>query len=415
MEDPGATAQRSGRGGGRIAQALAVARSPRFRARQRQRIRDSARQGMLFVVAAAVLNIGVFAPLHPDALALIIGLNAAVAISAAIGFAAIATVASRRPEMVVFLVLAVIDLATVALGVNHPVLVIFITGYLLLLPVIVALVIPWATAVHVTWLVVHAIAVGGYTALTPGGSIGGELTPELPILLVVASVLSFHGHMEGLLARVDSFTQLERIRALNRQGRRDESRLDSVNVVLEESARTDELTGLGNRLSLRNDLKVARARIARYGDRYAVLMIDLDRFKAINDRLGHVEGDQVLRSVAASLVASTRTEDRVYRYGGEEFLALIRVATPGQARLAGERIRRSMEEVGIPHPGNPPHDVVTTSIGIATIGPLDLGRSDDAWVAPADAALFRAKANGRNRCEVEQIEFGEATGGRALT
>ncbi len=365
---------------------------------------------MVFVVAAAMLNIAVLAPLHADALAFIVGLNVAIAIGAAIGFAAIATVASRRPSLVVFLVLAMIDVATVALGVSHPVLVVFITGYLLLLPVIVALVVPWFTRVHATWLAAHAVAVGGYIVLVPSGSTGWELAPELPILLVVATVLSLQGHMEGLMARTESFIQIEQIRALNRAARRNETRLDSLNVVLEESARTDELTGLGNRLSLRYDLAGVRSRIARHGDRSAVLMIDLDRFKAINDRLGHVEGDQVLRSVAACLVASVRAEDRVYRYGGEEFLALIRVASPEEALLAAERIRRSVEEVAIPHPANPPHNVVTSSIGVATIGPPDLGRTDDEWIAPADAALFRAKTNGRNRCEVEDAEPGETIG-----
>jgi diguanylate cyclase (GGDEF)-like protein len=367
---------------------------------------------MLFVVGAAALNVALLAPLHQDALAIIVGLNVAIAISAATAYAAIDTVASRRPEVVVLLVLAVIDVATVALGVYHPSLALFVAGYLLLLPTIVALVVPWVTRIHVTWLAAHAVAVGGYIALAPSSSVGGERAAELPILIVVATAVSFHGHMEGLLARVDSFTQIEQIRKLNRAARRNELRLDGVNVVLEASARTDELTGLGNRLSLRHDLAAARSRIARSGDQYAVLMIDLDRFKAINDRLGHVAGDGILRSVAGSLLAGVRSEDRVYRYGGEEFLALIRVTHPDEALLAAERIRRLMEEAGIPHPANAPHGVLTISIGVATIGPPDLGLTDDAWIAPADAALFRAKANGRNRCEVEQVQPGEATGSR---
>ena len=368
---------------------------------------------MVFVVAAALLNIAWLAPLHQDALALVVGLNVAVAISAAIGFTAIATVASRRPEVVVFLVLGVVDVATVTLGIYHPVLVVFVTGYLLLLPTIVALVVPWTTRVHVTWLAVHIVAAGGYLALAPSSSASGERTAELPILLLVATVLSVQGHMEGLLARVDSFAQIEQIRGLNRAARRNEVRLDSLNLVLEESARTDELTGLGNRMSLRYDLAAVRSRIARYGDRYALLMIDLDRFKAINDRLGHVAGDQILRSVAVTLLEGVRGVDRVYRYGGEEFLALIQVADPGEGLLAAERIRELLEGARIPHPANPPHDVITVSIGVATIGPPDLGRTDDAWVSPADAALFRAKANGRNRCEIARVEPGEAAGGRA--
>ena len=134
MEAPGDAARRPPRWARRGSRAFAIARTPRYRATQRHRVRDSARQGMVFVVAAALLNIAWLAPLHQDALALVVGLNVAVAISAAIGFTAIATVASRRPEVVVFLVLGVVDVATVTLGIYHPVLVVFVTGYLLLLP-----------------------------------------------------------------------------------------------------------------------------------------------------------------------------------------------------------------------------------------------------------------------------------------
>ncbi len=137
---------------------------------------------MVFAVAAAVLNCVWLAPLHPDAIGLIVGLNLAVAAAATAGFVAIATRASRRPEVVVLLVLAVVDIATITLGVYHPVLVLFVAGYLLLLPTIVALLTPWATSVHVTWLVIHGAAIVGYMAIqqllpVAGAGPGGD-APE---------------------------------------------------------------------------------------------------------------------------------------------------------------------------------------------------------------------------------------------
>ena len=129
--------------------------------------------------------------------------------------------------------------------------------------------------------------------------------------------------------------------------------------------------------------------------------MDLDRFKAINDDLGHLAGDEVLKRSADILTASTRQEDGVYRFGGEEFVAIMQVADPAEALSAAERIRLALEALGLPNPGNPPSGLVTISIGVAVVGPDDLGSEDDEWLVRADAALYRAKAHGRNRCEAE--------------
>jgi diguanylate cyclase (GGDEF)-like protein len=292
------------------------------------------------------------------------------------------------------------DVATVALGVYRPELGVVAAAYLLLLPTIVSLAIPWSTKTHVLWLAVHGAGVVGYTAVAPEGALGGT-RGDILALLVVAITMSQFGHVAGLRARVVSFIQIERIRALNRQARRDQVRMDRLNRILEQTARTDELTGLRNRLSLKLDLGIVRARIARHHERYGVLMLDLDRFKAINDRFGHVEGDGVLRDIAVACVKALRPDDASYRYGGEEFVVLIRVTRPQQALVAAERIRRAVEELCLPHPGNPPYDRVTVSVGVAVIGREDLEADDDAWFARADAALYRAKDGGRNRCETE--------------
>jgi diguanylate cyclase (GGDEF)-like protein len=356
---------------------------------------------MLLIVGAAVLDCLSLVPLHPQAAGLLVGLNAAVGLIAASAYAAIATRARRHPEPLVIVALVAVEAATLATGLLQPDLGLVTRGYLLLLPTIVALVIPWATRIHASWLVLHVAAVIAYTIHAPSASLGGGSQGDMLMLLAVATLVSQMGHLAALHARILSFVQIERIRALNRQAYRDEVRLDRLNRILEQTARTDELTGLPNRLSLKLDLGVARARIARHGEHYALLMLDLDRFKGINDGLGHVAGDTVLRTVAASLRHVVRAEDGVYRYGGEEFVILIRTTQPPDGLMAAERIRCAVEELAVGHPANPPHGRVTASIGLASIGPADLSAEDGAWFARADAALYRAKAGGRNRCEAE--------------
>jgi diguanylate cyclase (GGDEF)-like protein len=384
---------------------FAVAGTPRFRASQRARLRDSSRIGMGLAVGIAALDCAWLIPVHPDAVALILGINAAVVIAAVIGWIALATLARRRPELPVLAVLLVADAATVVLGVGHPALGLVAIAYLLLLPTIVAP-IPWSTRIHVAWLALHTATTLAYVGIAPDGALPGTLLDRflgVMGLVVLSSAVSQFGHLNALRARVLSFVQIERIRALNREARRDQIRVDRLNRILEETARTDELTGLKNRLSLKLDLAVIRSRIARHHELYALFMLDLDRFKAVNDRLGHVAGDDVLRAVARSFDWSVRPDDAVYRYGGEEILVLARVERPSQAMVAADRIRLGIEALHLPHPGNPPYDCVTVSVGVTVIGEEDLQTDDAAWISRVDAALYRAKTNGRNRCEGEFV------------
>lgn len=363
-------------------------------------MRDAARHGMILTVGAAVLNTALLASLHPESAGLVIGMNGAVAACATVGYVAVAGFARRYPEAVLFGTLVVVDLATIGIAILRPEMGATVAGYLILLPMIVALVLPWATWIHVAWLCVHTGLALVATLEAPPGSLLVTNRFEGLTLLLLATLVSQFGHVASLRARTLSFRQIHRISALNRQGQRDHLRLDRLNQLLAQSATTDELTGLRNRLGMASDFRVVRSRIDRQGERYGVLMLDLDRFKAINDSLGHVAGDAVLRAIADAFSAALRPGDRAYRYGGEEFLIVMRLNEPDDARLAGERIRRAVEQLHLSNPGNPPLGIVTVSVGITTLGPVDLAVDDDAWVSRADAALYRAKEGGRNRCEV---------------
>ena len=186
----------------------------------------------------------------------------------------------------------------------------------------------------------------------------------------------------------------ERVTELHHRLAEQAQSLEQPNQKLFEMARTDPLTGLGNRLQMLETLTVLQARAERYNNSYAIAMCDLDRFKGYNDTLGHVAGDSVLRRVADILRQTTRDTDSVYRYGGEELLILLPEQTLASAELAGERIRRAVAGAAIVHPGNAPFGIVTISIGIAAFDQT-AGRSFDTVIAEADAALYEAKGTGR--------------------
>lgn len=355
---------------------------------------------MVLAGAAALLDSVWLVAFHPSGAALILSINGSIAVVALGGYAAIGTIARRQPEAVVFVVLIAVDVATIALALGHPPLVLVSAGYVLLLPTVVSLVIPWATRIHIVWLGMHAALVLGYAFVTPDASVPPGAKDELIGLLIVAIAVSQYGHLANLRAQVRSFSQIERIRALNRQGRRDQTRVDRLNATLEQTANTDAMTGLGNRTALKSALKVIRSRIERHGEMYGILMLDLDRFKAINDKLGHLHGDDVLRSAVDAMTRVLRPGDAAFRYGGEEFLVLMRLTSPGEALVAAERIRRSTDGLRIPNAANTPYGHLTMSVGFTTVERADLPADDETWLARADGALYRAKANGRNRCEM---------------
>lgn len=321
-----------------------------------------------------------------------------------VGLLALRTVARRRPEAVVFGTLVTVEAATIGLGLGHASLGLVAAGYLLLLPVIVSLVIPWATTVHVTWLALYGALALGYALFAPTSSIPAGGRDQLVGLLILALAVSQSGHITGLRGRASNFAQIQQIQALNRQARRDHAHLNALNEALATTAATDALTGLGNWLALDEGLRLARSRIERQGARHGLLILDLDRFKAINDERGHLAGDGVLTVVSDAMRGVLRAGDSAYRYGGEEFVVLMALTGPDEAFAAAERFRTAIEQLQIPNARNAPHGHLTASVGVATIGPADLAADDAAWLARADAALYRAKTNGRNRSELGPVE-----------
>ncbi len=188
----------------------------------------------------------------------------------------------------------------------------------------------------------------------------------------------------------------ERVTNVQRQLATKHHELEAVNRELHETARTDALTRLGNRLRLAEDLAALQARAERYGHGYAIALCDIDYFKRYNDRYGHQAGDHVLASVAATLMEQCRSGDSVYRYGGEEFLIVLPEQGSIAATVAIDRFRNAVENLQIEHAENDVAKVVTMSGGVAA---LTGGRAQswEAVVQDADKALYAAKLAGRNR------------------
>jgi diguanylate cyclase (GGDEF)-like protein len=165
-------------------------------------------------------------------------------------------------------------------------------------------------------------------------------------------------------------------------------------------AQHDSLTGTKNRRVFDEHLADLWRRAAEQRCSIAVLLIDIDHFKAYNDRYGHQAGDQTLRRVAQAIGSFVhRPVDVLARYGGEEFAAVLYDADMREATQMAEKMRRAVAEMNIEHHGSDIGRQVTISVGVAAVAP-NLSRSADGALQLADEALYQAKVGGRDRVEI---------------
>ncbi|WP_019904279.1 GGDEF domain-containing protein [Methylobacterium sp. 77] len=177
-------------------------------------------------------------------------------------------------------------------------------------------------------------------------------------------------------------------------------RLLARNRTLLSLSGTDGLTGVGNRRAFDATLEDLWRDGAKAGSAIALMMIDIDCFKRLNDTHGHLGGDVCLRAVASLIGPATGSAAATFRYGGEEFAILLSGSEAGQVALLAERVRVAVASACIPVPNGPPGGIgLTVSIGCAALVP-DPGLPHATLIAIADAALYRAKQTGRNRVQV---------------
>ncbi len=195
-------------------------------------------------------------------------------------------------------------------------------------------------------------------------------------------------HLELVKARDQLTIYAESLEEMSRQ-------LLDKTTQLNISARTDYLTGLANRIHMMERLREESARSRRGGKPCAVIIADIDHFKAINDTHGHECGDHVLGSIADIMRANIREQDVLARWGGEEFLFLLPETDAAGSSVLAEKIRGAVECERISY-----HDTivpVTLTLGVASLNPED---DIDASIRRADEALYEGKRTGRNRVVV---------------
>lgn len=211
---------------------------------------------------------------------------------------------------------------------------------------------------------------------------------KLPDSIELVARIRYHSRSYlNLLQRDEAYRAL----------RQSQQQLLETNLELQRLTNSDGLTGLSNRRYFDEYLGAEWRRAQREQSQLALLMIDVDSFKAFNDTYGHVAGDDVLRRVAGVIRDNcARPADLPARFGGEEFAMVLPSTSPGGARLLAEKARRAIEGLQIPHAGSTASAYVTVSIGGAVLVPAtDIPYNK--LVETADVGLYTAKRNGRNQ------------------
>ena len=171
----------------------------------------------------------------------------------------------------------------------------------------------------------------------------------------------------------------------------------SLHETVQRQARTDELTGLANVRAFASIVERELERSRRFDTPLALVMVDIDDFKEVNDTYGHQQGDEVLAQVAGVLRNLSRELDAPARYGGEELAVVLPQTDAAGAELLAQRMREAVEALQVSRIGGRGTLSVTASFGVASVP--ESARDRGELIAAADAALYRAKRAGKNRVE----------------
>jgi diguanylate cyclase (GGDEF)-like protein len=242
-----------------------------------------------------------------------------------------------------------------------------------------------------------------YLALQRGDCVGelSFIDRRLASAHVVAStdtrVLGIDGKAVWSLIEAEPEFARNLLRVLAKRVRNDNTHLQRsfrLQREYEQAAKTDMLTGVHNRRWMEEMFPRQLARSEHAGQPVALVLADIDHLQRLNDIYGHAGGDAVLRGVAHLLSETLRPTDFLVRYGGEEFLAMLPGATQETAGAAAERLRHAVERARLLPDASPVQPKVTISLGVAV---CRSGEHLEALIKRADAALYEAKAAGRNR------------------
>jgi diguanylate cyclase (GGDEF)-like protein len=257
---------------------------------------------------------------------------------------------------------------------------------------------PQLAALHRPWL--GPFVGADHRLLFPGGqNLKSAALLPLPRKDIVTGALCFGSREAARFTRhhgTDFLAHLGAVAAVCIENAVNRARLLRAGI-------TDFLTGWHNRRYLQQRMKEELARAQRRGATIACLMIDIDRFKGINDGYGHLAGDAVLKEIAHRIDSKIRSMDTAARFGGDELAVLLPESSAAEAAKLGERIRECIAAVPVALTAEIQRSL-TVSVGVAAVAPgrheADLKAVADRLIADADAALYRAKAMGRNRVQV---------------
>ena len=261
----------------------------------------------------------------------------------------------------------------------------------------------WPTyALFITTTMNNAFASGmravalAFAAFFAGALVGGAIAgfpvqPETTILVTALSLFALTWFL--LTIGSTAYERALKLRSTREELKRRIAEIDALQVQLREQANRDPLTGLYNRRYLQSTLEREMARSTRAETPLCVMLLDLDLFKSINDRYGHLTGDEVILSMARMLSGESRQDDVPCRYGGEEFMLLLPNMTLETAQQRAEEWRRRFSMMTVESGGQ--RIGTTVSIGIAEF-PAH-GRTVQSLIECADQALYQAKSGGRDR------------------
>jgi diguanylate cyclase len=222
----------------------------------------------------------------------------------------------------------------------------------------------------------------------------------LGILLLIANLVSYLVALRLARLQRQQFALLQEERLSKERLEEEVARRETLERQLRNMAQTDELTGLSNR---RHFMEIAEAELAdmrRDGQPFCICMIDVDNFKAINDRWGHSTGDRVLHEVARICLRTFRSGGPVSRFGGEEFVAALPGMRLPDAHRIAERLRKRIE--GMQLEGAPEALRVTVTVGLSIVLPHEADL--EPAIRRADAALYQGKRSGRNMVLTEALD-----------
>jgi len=227
-----------------------------------------------------------------------------------------------------------------------------------------------------------------------------QLTPVVMLTGSGTEEIAVQALQEGALGYLpkDSLSQETLVNAINvaldKWTRLQQARADKEE--LERLANFDSLTGLYNRQAILDKLRELINLAKRYKEDFSLSMLDIDHFKRVNDRYGHLTGDEVLEKIAALIRRNIRDTDIAGRYGGEEFIIILPQTDLSSAMVVAERIRNIIEDAEMKDSAGDVF-VITVSQGLSS---WEQGEDAYSLISRADEALYKAKENGRNRVEI---------------